>query len=474
MEIKPFKAFRFDAGVVGDVGSCIAPPYDVISPAQQQQLYKKSKYNIVRITRGKITPSDNDSNNQYTRAADYFNTWIEKGALKQDPADAIYAYVQDFELAGTRFQRRSFIALAKLEELGKIVRPHEQTFDKPKIDRLNLKRATAAKFGLVFMLYEDQMLIADKIIEDAASPVRNSTTGEMIEKGNISNGARQKPLIDVTSHGSRVTLVRRSFSEGGSHENVRHRLFAILAKADIDAIAKMMLDKECIIADGHHRYETALNYYKETASPAAAYQMIAFVNACHRGLIVLATHRLVGNLKNFNCEKLITALQDNFRITEYHFDSPKTKTKEKQKMLEQMKAEYDKDKNSFGIYGGNNAFYVAVLKDKQAADSVMPNMSSSWRSLDVSVLHKLILEKLLGIGEKQLASGTQLEYIKGTDNAVDESIAKVDAGQKQLAFLMNPVKMKQIKMVTATGEKMPQKSTYFYPKMYSGLTINKL
>ena len=436
MELKPFKAFRFDAAVVGNAGSCISPPYDVISPSQQQMLYEKSEYNIVRIIKGKTAPSDNADNNQYTRAADYLNIWIKKGILKQDPIEAIYAYVQDFRLAGAQFQRSSFIALAKLEEFGPIVRPHEQTLNEPKIDRLNLKRATSADFGLPLMLYEDEQKTADKIIESSAG---------------------QKPLIDFLDE-----------------QDVRHRLFATTAKDNIDAIAKMMLDKSCIIADGHHRYETALIYSKETANPAAAYRMIAFTNTRHEGLVILATHRLVGNLKNFDAEKLIVGLKENFDVVEYKFVRSGDKAAVKQKMLAQMKTEYGNNKNVFGIYCGNNAFYVAALKNKQAMNSVAPNMSSRWKSLDVSVLHKLVLEKLLGIGEKQLAGGTLLEYIKDTDNAIDESIAKVDLGRKQVAFFMNPVKMEQLKMVTDVGEKMPQKSTYFYPKIYTGLTINKL
>ncbi len=422
--------------MVGDVGSCISPPYDVISPDQQQQLYEKSKYNIVRIIKGKTTAFDNDDNNQYTRAADYLNTWIEKGVLKQDQAETIYAYVQDFELTVGHFRRSSFIALARLEEFGKTVRPHEETLDEPKIDRLNLKRATVAKFGLVFMLYGDEQKIADKIIEDTTT---------------------QKPLVDCLDE-----------------QNVRHRLFTISAKDDIDAIANMMVDKDCIIADGHHRYETALNYYKETGNPAAAYQMTAFVNTRHAGLIILATHRLVSNLENFRFEEFIAALKENFVITELQFDSPLAKSDARQEMSARVIAECDKERNAFGIYGGNSGFYLAVLKDRQAMDSAAPNMSGAWKSLDVSVLHKLVLEKLLGIGEKELAGGANIEYVKDTGNAVDESIAKVDTGQRQLAFFVSPPKMQQLRMVTAAGEKMPQKSTYFYPKMYTGLTINKL
>lgn len=443
MEVKPFKAFRFDANVVGDVGKCIAPPYDVISDNQQAQLYKKSRYNIVRIIKGKTTRFDNDNNNQYTRAADYLKTWIKKGVLKQDTRDAIYAYVQNFQHSGRDFQRNSFIALAKLEEFGEKVRPHEETLEEPKIDRLNLKRATITKFGLVFMLYEDQTKLADKIVESTVQRSRG-------------------PLIDF-------------FDE----QNVRHRLFAITEADDISAIVEMMRDKNCIIADGHHRYETALRYFHETGNPAAAYQMIAFVNTCSEGLIILATHRLVGNIANFHFEKLITDLSENFKITKYQFNSPQTKMDAKQEMCAQMKAEYEKGENTFGIYGGTDSFYVAVLKDKRIMDLVAGDASYEGRRLDVTVLHKLILEKLLSItGTPQIIdTGYQLpviEYIKGTDDAIDESIAKVDRREKQVAFFMNPVKMEQLKMVTAAGEKMPQKSTYFYPKVYTGLTINKL
>ena len=439
MQIKPFKAFRFDKAVVGDVSNCIAPPYDVISASQQEQFYKKSEHNIVRIIKGKTTASDNGDNNQYTRAADYLDNWIKQGALKQDAAETIYAYVQDFDLAGTQFQRLAFVALARLEEFGEVVRPHEQILNKPMLDRLNLKRATTAGFGLVFMLYEDEQEIADKIIESRFI------------------GTTTEPLIDFIDE-----------------QNVRHRLFAMTAKEDIKQIVKMMNDKSCIIADGHHRYTTGLAYSNESDNPTAKCQMLAFANTSQKGLIVLATHRLAGNLENFCFEKLIAELKENFELTELKFNSPQSKMDARQKMLAQMKAEHNEDKNAFGIYGSNNSFYVAVLRNQQAMDPVMPDMSSAWRTLDVSVLHKLILEKLLDIGEERLARGENLQYVKDTPNAIDESISQVDAGHKQAAFFMNPVKMQQLKEVTDVGERMPQKSTYFYPKIFTGLTIQKL
>lgn len=437
MEVRPFKAFRFDARVVGDVGSCIAPPYDVISPEEQERLYLKSKYNIVRIIRGKTLPSDNGQDNQYTRAAKYLNEWIAAGALKEDDGEAIYGYVQDFDVGGNWFHRLTFIAEARLEEFGRTVRPHEQILTEPLIDRLNLKKATAARFGLVFMLYEDPKNIADDIIEKAA---------------------QGSPLIDFVDD-----------------QNVRHRLYAITAGPDIHAITSMMAEKSCIIADGHHRYTTGLNYSRQSENPAAKYQMLAFTNTCHEGLVVLATHRLAYNLTDFHMTALIESLGRDFEIVEFAFDDgPGSKEQAEQKMLAQMKHEHAGDHTAFGIYGVGRAFYTAILKEKKIMDSVVPEMSQAWRELDVSILHKLILEKLLGIDDEKLARGENLAYVKDTPNAISRSIAEVDAGKKQVAFFMNPVKMRQLKLVTDAGERMPQKSTYFYPKMYTGLTIEKL
>ena len=435
MQLQPFRAFRFDPAIVGDVAACIAPPYDVINDDQREQLYQKSEFNIVRIIKGKTNQSDNDDNNQYTRAADYLADWIEQGALKQDTDEAIYAYVQDFEINGNHFQRYSFIALAKLEEFGKIVRPHEEILEKPLIDRLNLKKSTSADFGLVFMLYEDRQRIADNIITEAVN---------------------EEPLIDFVDE-----------------QDVRHRLFAIPAQSDIEQIVNMMSDKSCIIADGHHRYTTGLTYSKENGNPAAKYQMMAFANTYHEGLLILATHRLVGNLDNFNSEAFINSLRDKFRISEYKFDTPAAKLQARQKMLTEMKAEHDKDNNAIGIYSSTNAFYVAVLKDKHQMDEVAPDMSTQSKLLDLTVLHKLILESLLGIDKDRLAKGENIQYLKDTPSAIDDSIAQVDSGQKQAAFFMNPVKIKELKAVTDAGERMPQKATYFYPKVFSGLTIYK-
>jgi len=302
MQIKPFKAFRFDRSVVGDVGDCIAPPYDVISDEQQQQLYEKSEHNVVRIIRGKTNPSDNGRENQYTRAAGFLNKWIEQGALKQDAAEAIYAYVQDFDWAGTSLQRLSFIALSKLEQFGGVVKPHEQIMNKPLADRLNLKRATEADFGLVFMLYEDEQGVADKIIERSLA---------------------SEPLIDFMDD-----------------RDVRHRVLPITAAEDIRQIVDMMGARSCVIADGHHRYTTGLTYADESENPQARYQMLAFANTLHKGLIVLPTHRVVGNLDDFSFGNLIADLQKNFELTEFRFESERARADSRQKMLAKMQQQH--------------------------------------------------------------------------------------------------------------------------------------
>ena len=434
MEIKPFKAFRFNASVVGDVGRCIAPPYDVISDRERDGLYQKSKYNIVHITKGKAAISDNGQHNQYTRAAEYLQNWIAEGALRQDDQDTIYGYVQDFELGGTAFQRLSFIALARLEDFGKVVRPHEQVFEKPVLDRLNLERATAARFGLVFMLYEDPQGVADRIIAKAMM---------------------QAPLIDFMDE-----------------QAVRHRLYAITAQDDVQAVETMMQDKSCIIADGHHRYTTGLKYMQESGNPKAGYQMIAFTNTQQKGLVVLATHRLVGGIAGFRRSEFIAHMEDSFRLMPFKFSS-NTKERARQRMLAEMRNLHERDETAFGLYTGDRSFYVAALKDKSLM-AAAPDKSEAWRALDVSVLQKLVLEQLLGLDAEKMGNPEYVEYVKDVPNAMNDLIGQVDAGRKQIAFFTNPVKMRHLTAVADAGERMPHKSTYFYPKMFTGLTIQKL
>ena len=317
--------------------------------------------------------------------------------------------------------------MGKLEDFGKTVRPHEQVFAKPVQDRLNLKKATAARFGLVFMLYDDPQGVADKVIAKAAA---------------------QKPLVDfVDDHG------------------VRHQLFAITDEGDIQAIVRMMGDKSVIIADGHHRYTTGLTYMRESGNPAAKYQMLAFTNTAQKGLVVLATHRVVGGIDGFKWQEFVSRLAPGFTVM---------KIGSKQDMLKIMKTVHERDETPLGIYLGDGRFCVAVLKDKSLMKAAAPDKSEAWRTLDVAVLQKLILEGMLGLTEEKMGNSDFVEYVKDMPNAIDEIIRQVDSGRKQIAFFTNPVKMQQLAEITDAGERMPHKSTYFYPKMYTGLTIQKL
>jgi uncharacterized protein (DUF1015 family) len=436
MQIRPFKAFRYNPAIVGDAGNCIAPPYDIITSAEQKILYEKSPYNIIRITKGKTEPSDTNSNNRYTRAAEYLKSWTEKGILKQDTQEAIYAYTQNFELAGQKLQRFSFIAKSKLEPFGKIVKPHEQTFDEPLADRLKLITATGAVFGLVLMLYEDPQQTAEEII--------------------------------------RKTMLQDALLEHLDEQNTTHRLFAITNRQDTDQIVEMLADKSCIIADGHHRYTTAIEYARRTNIPATFYQMLAFANINQQGLVILASHRLLGNIENFSFKQLIESLRTDFDITEHRFTSDDEKKQASKRMLNQTKKHYESGRNSFGIYGGDDSFYAACLKNKQIMTSAAPERNDVWRTLDVSVLQKLVFEKQLGFDENEITKTKNIEYYKNTHDITEALIWQVDTGQKQLVFFMNPVKLRQLINVVNSGLTMPQKSTYFYPKIYSGLTIDKL
>ncbi|MFI4911185.1 MAG: DUF1015 domain-containing protein [Sedimentisphaeraceae bacterium JB056] len=434
MKIKAFKAYRFDDSVVGSSADCIAPPYDVIDAEGQQALYEKNDYNIARLIKGKKFDTDNEQDNVYSRAANYLNDWIAKNAIKEDAEETIYAYVQNFSAAGRDFTRSGFIALGRLAAFGEGVQPHEKTLDGPKADRLNLTRATGAQFGQIFMLYDDPQTVADAIIAEAAQ-------GE--------------PLISLLDE-----------------ENVTHKIYAITDDAKKQAIIDMMADKAPVIADGHHRYETALNYYNETKKPSAEYCMMTFVNMHNEGLVVLPTHRLVSNLEGFDMGLLITAMGQMFEIIEYSFaDGDKQKAKDE--MFKDLLADYDAGLNSFGVYGNDDSFYKVKLKSTDSIKNAAPELSEASQRLDVWVLHRLILDGILGIGDKQLASQSNLKYIKDIGDAIDRSIASVDSGKSQVVFFMNPTPVEQVKAVADAGEKMPQKSTFFYPKIFTGFTINK-
>ncbi len=435
MRIQPFQGFRFDGQVVGDVGRCVAPPYDVIDEAMQHRLYERSEYNIVRVSLGKTTAQDNEQNNRYTRAAACLTEWIRSGVLKQDPTERIYGYVQDFDLGDRHYRRTGLVALGELEEFGRGVQPHEKTLDGPKADRLRLMLAKAAQLGQIFMLYDDPQRVDEQVMNRAAAhPV----------------------LLDVVDDAG-----------------VRHRLYAIDEPDDIRQVVAMMGTKSVVIADGHHRYETALEYYRRTQNPAARFRMMTFVNMRDEGLQIFPTHRLVRGLTVFDPSGLLSRLAQQFETVDFPF-GPSDKAAARDRMFEQIRTWYRQGRNAVGLYMATGHFYALVLRDMAVLEARVPDLSPASRALDVNVLHKLVLDDVLGIGERQLADESHLEYVKELGDAIDASIERVDRGECQAAFFMNPTRVEQVKAVAAAGERMPQKSTFFYPKLYTGLVLHKL
>ncbi len=436
MDIKPFKAYRYNSATVGDNGVCIAPPYDVIDANQREKLYGQSPYNMARITKGKVFEGDNDQNNVYTRANDFFQQWVQENILSQDEQESIYVYSQTFEIAGTRYQRNGFIALGELQEYGGNIKPHEQTLAGPKADRLNLMRATGCHTGQIFMLYSDPQKSVDDILAQAT-------------KG--------KQLLTHTDE-----------------DGVIHSLYAVTDPAQIAVVKEVMADKYVFIADGHHRYETALNFMRETGLEEAKYCMMTFINTHNDGLLVLPTHRLVHSVKDFAIEKLLNSMTEHFDIACLEFVDDIDKKNRYQMMNEAMKVEFEAGNHAFGIYFADGAFYVATLKDEAEMDEIAPEKGAAWRKLDVAILHRLILEQHLGIDEAALTAQTNVKYIKDFGQATLDAIEKVDIGKAQALFFMNTVHPDTVAEVAAQGDKMPQKSTFFHPKIFSGLTIYRV
>jgi len=436
MEILPFKGYRYNRAVVADVGLCIGPPYDVIDADQQKKLHKQSKYNIVRVIKGFSWSDDDENNNVYTRAAEFLESLIEQGAIKRDQEESIYVYAQDFPVGDDTYRRSGFIALGKLQDYGQVVKPHEQTLSGPKADRLNLMRATKSQIGQIFVLYSDLEKAVDAILDRACQ-------------------------------GEELLYCK--------DDDVEHRLYAVTDPEEIATIIRIMADKDIFIADGHHRYETALNYCKESQNPAAAYRMMTFVNTHNEGLVVLPTHRLVKNIDNFNHQQLLEAMRKNFDVARLAFSDMVDKKEKRQIMLDALALELANGEHAFGMYFSDDAFYVATLRDGKAAmNSAAPDKSKAWRQLDVAILHKLILEEILAIDETILKKETNVEYIKDFGPATDQAIDKVDSGQAQVLFFLNLIQAQEIETVAIAEEKMPQKSTFFYPKIFSGLVLNVL
>jgi uncharacterized protein (DUF1015 family) len=409
--VKPFQPLRYSASA-GDPATLLTQPYDKISPQMQARYLSANPYNLVRVILGETRGSDTASDSVYTRGARYFEDWIQRGILAQDPAPGFYAYFQDFEVPDSRgrLTRQGFIGLGKLEDYGAgDVYRHEETLVGPKKDRLEVLRHTRAHFGQLFMLYPDREGSVDRELDQATQ------------------GA---PLTDVTD-------------EYGA----RHRLWAVTDPARVARIQELMTPMKLLIADGHHRYETALNYRNEHPNdPAAQYVMMTFVNMYSPGLKILATHRVLHDLESFTMERLLSKATGAWSVKV--LDS-----------LDALKSELSNTASQLVRIGVVTATGALLLTRPRKSDE-----------LDVPVLHQEILGNWLGVSEDAVREEKHIRYVRG----IDAAVAEVREHGAQVAFLLEPTPIDDMSRVAFAGGVMPQKATDFYPKLLTGLAIYRL
>ena len=436
--IYPFRAWRYNPSLV-KLDEVVTQPYDKISPAMQQAYYQRNPFNLVRIILGLPELFDAERGESvYSRAARDFGAWREQGVLAQEKDPCVFAYAQRFKAPGSEEtkERRGFIALGKLYDYcDEIVFRHEHTLSKPKSDRLNLLKATRAHFGQIFMLYSDPAGTVERILYDK-------------------NGAAD---VEVTDE-----------------YGVLHRLWRISDPAAIRLLTTSMADKKLIIADGHHRYETALSYAKEHAPAATprvehstsqlpqpafpeAAAMMTFVNMDADGLVILPTHRVVHSLARFSPEVFRRDAEQFFAVDSLVEGDAGC-------YLEKLRRQ---EGTAFVAVTSGGAW---VLRAKPAASAALAGLPEHQRKLDLSCLHAIVLDKLLGLDAEKVREQTNIRYLRDAAEAVDQ----VRRGEADAAFLTNPVTMEQLREVAFAGSVMPQKSTDFYPKLLSGLTIYAL
>lgn len=437
--IAPFRGILYNPDKVSDMSKVIAPPYDVISPEGQDKLYQNSDYNIVRLDFGKEGPSDDQGHNKYTRAASEFKAWQEKGILSRDEMPAIYIYEQDYRIKdGSLKTRKGFMAIVRLEELDSgVILPHERTLSGPKTDRLNLTKACGANFSPIFSLYSDPDKRTNKL---------------------LSGKTNNKPIVDIQD-------------ENG----ISNRLWRVTDENVIAGLVTEISDKPIFIADGHHRYETALNYRNEmrekhpgfTGKESFNYTLMYFSNMDDEGLTVFPTHRLIYGVKDFNPPVFEERLAENFDIERF----PQPFAEEGRSRFLKRLREKGKEGHSFGVYSeGWDHASVITLKDDGVMDGLVKDHSRAYSRLDVTILHTLVVENILGISKESQERKENIEYIQDEE----EGLLRVRDGKRQILFVLNPTKVSEVEEVARARDKMPQKSTYFYPKLLTGLVINML
>lgn len=440
-EIKPFAALRYAPAMEKELARLLTPPYDVISPEMQAELYARNPHNLVRIDLAKEEAGDDERKNRYTRAAGALQAWIAEGVLARDPREAFYVYEQEFDLSGKgRRRRRGFFCAVRLEDLHEGgIRGHERTFDGPKADRLKLTRATHCNMSPIFSMYDDPAKVTDGIIEKAIAG---------------------KKKQEVTING------------------ITHRLWVVDDPGAIESLRSQLREKQLFIADGHHRYETSLMYRdarvkeggRQVADEPFDYTLMFITNMRAEGMEILPTHRVLGKQagRKIDAEKMLAELRKSFDVEEVKLVSD----------LSVAAADVSRRLDAAGrqatsfclIFPGDRAYLLKLRADADPNRLINnKDIAPEVKRLDVTILHQHILRVFLGDAADHLGHD-DLHYVK--DAA--ETIRMMRSSECEAAFLMNPTKMEQVSEVAGLGLRMPQKSTYFYPKIITGMVIREI
>jgi len=433
-KIASFRGYRFNKGEVGDLNKVVTQPYDKIDDELRDEYYQRHEYNVVRIIRGITREMDTPNDNQYTRAAKFWDEWIEERLLIREPGPAIYPYFHEYTIDGETRVRKGLISLVDLDDEKSIVRAHEKTLAGPKADRLKLMKATEANDGQIFMLYDDP----------------ESRINNLIDEGLIGTS----PIMEVRDDFDAI-----------------HRLYRITSPGLIRDMAEVFDDLELFIADGHHRFETAVNYmdyckgrnWRPTGVETFTHRMMTLINLHDPGLTVLPTHRVVHSLEGFDPAAFIAKAATDFEVTEHS---------ERASLYAALDEAYGSGTTTFGFgAAGMDGYRLLILKDPSLLDRIVEGEHPEvWRRLDVTVLHTALLDRLLGITAEKLEAHSNIHYIRGRD----ESLDMAGKDNNQAAFIVNPTRVDQVRDVALAGERMPSKSTDFFPKLLTGMVMMKM
>ncbi|HWP95841.1 MAG TPA: DUF1015 domain-containing protein [Syntrophomonadaceae bacterium] len=427
--ILPFKGLRYNQEKVSNLASVVTPPYDIIDELAQARYYAEHPANIIRLELGLTFPQDNESNNRYSRARQYLDKWIEDEILLPESQPSLYLYQQAFDYRGHQVVRTGLVCGLQVEDYsqGNIL-PHEETLSKPKADRMQLMQATQCNFSSIFGLYADHEKLVDQLLQE-----------------NIQHRA---PNIDIRD-------------EAGES----HRIWVVSDPEVIARVVDIMAEKKIYIADGHHRFETALEYaksMKEKGFTGYDYVLTTLVNLYDEGLVVFPTHRLVGNVEGFKQTDFVKKLSTLFQVEPFSGDNL-------QSFMDELETR-DRDDHAFGLYAEGTLYFLELKDPAQASQMLPQEKSPAWKDLDVAILDNLVLDQILHIGEEERRNQDNLAYTRSEKWLVEQ----VDAGQYQLGLILNATRVQEIVDVANARDKMPQKSTYFYPKLITGLIINNL